>query len=478
MEVANTNKPPYLCIKKRLKKFHLSGVTSIGLEDNLNHLESTLENSIYLKNTILIPEIEGPYEPYEPIQHKVEMVTEPVSVFKVDFNDLFDLNDAIRGNLDKIVKLTCTEDETLEGFMVYFNLHLGKDILTNFDPGLPYNDKKMLEQCWDPVIFPLNSPMDILKYKILNAHLSCKEGILKLTHQYNNCDLRSLKIDQKVFQFLIDDELLCELDYNVTKALKNRANVQNFGDFMPFPHIGINLLKENKIRKLYCSSNLKTLVETIAIWNCIDRTSIEFIDDLEDLTKTSIKFEVVLLQPITSHSTINEDQLKYYSVLKENHLTTNGVLFPYKVELWGKLINSKWLDRVSHVQTVDGGKYGLEKHINVYSTKNQFDFADRGFQEISEKQFFISDVHFDEDLYKLDVSVPLKSDSCERRINGILQSFRIYFMENSVPITTDRKSSFCNLNCFVEDFRVGEGVEKVLVKFIQNEFTFRCGIDG
>lgn len=446
------------------------GVTGTGIEDKLQHLSSTFENSIYLKDTILIPEIDGPYEPYEIIQYDIETVTDPITVFNIDFNDLFALNDANRGNLDKLVKLTCNDDERLEGFMVYFQLHVGdKDILTNF-----HNYK---DPCWDPVIFPLNRPVNIKKNSILNAHLSCKDGILKLTHQYNDSNLRSLKIDQKIFQFLTDDEFLCELEYNVTKSLKNRTNVQNFGDFMPFPHIGINLLKENKIKKLYCSSNLQELVQIIALWNCIDKSSIEFVDDLDDLINANIMFDVILLQPITAQNAINEDHLKYYSILKENHLSVNGFLFPYKVELWGKLINSLWLNRVCEVLSIDKGKFGIEKLINVYATKNQLDFVDRNYHEISEKEFFISQIHFDKNLHKLEVSVPLKKEKVSCFLKGILPIFRIYFMKDSVPITTDREFSFCKMNCFfVGAHYVREEITEVTVKFIQNEFTFRCFI--
>lgn len=450
------------------------GVDHVGIAEKQESINSTLENSIYLKNTTLIPKVDGPYDTYSSAGGGDHLIirTERAHAFTVNFNDLQSMQEADEGQLDATVQLRCSEGGHIEGFIVFFALHLDdKNVIANFDE-TPMTSE--ITKCWDPVLFRLNEPMEVRKYQVLKATVSCRGGVLNLKHEYDPIDERVVAVDPELYAFLADDEYLYELEYNVIKLLKkNKKKFVNFADFLTFPHIGINLLKEGEIETLYCPEKTRDFVEKISDWNCITKGAIKFVQDLEDFLENDIKLDIILMQPITGHGTLNEEHLKHYETLKTNCLSTSGAIFPNKIDLCAKLIHSSWLQQVTSVQNENLQDCSIPTQMNEYSTRHQFEFKDFDSSDLSDITT-IAKIHFDENFHQKDVIINL--NMVRNQINGILYYFKIFFTSNSIPVLTNRKKSFCTQNCFVQNFDVAKDRTSVVVRCIQDEFVFRCEI--
>lgn len=288
-------------------------------------------------------------------------------------------------------------------------------------------------------------------------------------------------------KFLNDTELVNALEFDAFAELQKRAKgsntppkgsnnppyIENALDFLPLPTVGIALLKERRLKTLYCSKQAIEFVSFIAESNCISLDSIVFIDDPHDTLFINDKFDLIILPLIDSlgknknnfrTSLISHNELKplgtlnsmhaaNYTILKENKLTKNGFMVPEQIEVMFNIIESAYLRNVTRIierEIVDRLQIG--SLMNEYATTLHLDIGEEFSNSVSCKTLYeanrMANVQLNDRYYELENKIYIPEEKC----TGVLFWFNINLTASSKNfISTKRKNSFAKLGCFINE---------------------------
>lgn len=453
-----------LIIPSRVK-LYIAGFECKSIASENVCINSSFSDLIYLKGHRLVAFNDEPYDTENVRQLKdFKIITKIEEAFECNFNDLDDMKKCLNGNVETKVRLEFERNGLLDGFVMWFSLCLDENNIVESKP--------CINSCWDQTIFKLNhrfANMEKLKY--LNVTVSCREGMLNLSHYYNYTG-RTFPVSREIIKFVNDTAYLNKLEFDFFNGMKqtHSKRFDNVLDFSPFPYIGISLLKEKRAKKLYCSSEALTFVSFVAACNCIDRENIVFIGDPVDVLLIPDMFDLMILSLVEPLGCVNSIQIANYDILKTNKLKTNGCIIPHKMELWTELIHSQWLNEVGKIVNPEMTDLHITELMNEFSTTNQLNLQSFEHEKLS-NPFQLADIQLNDQFYTRLIKLQIKPTN--KPVNGILYFYKIYVTQDSEPISTRRSYSYIKRACFTfDDFKCVNS--KATVQFVQNNGVIKC----
>lgn len=476
-------KPNGLIIPARVRLF-IAGFQSrtLAMEHNVVN-SSSFTDTIYVQNYSLSSNNRDPYDAQHVDQLKdFKLITKVEEALNVNLNNLDELYALTNGQLKQNVRLAYNTPECiLDGFCVWFELSLDPDdtIKVNTDP--LNRDTSIGEQtgCWESAIFRLKHRFtNSQKLQNLNVTVSAANGVLKIDHYYDAYGKTYSGLTSEMVKFLNDTELINALEFDVFAELQKRfgksrptlnkpklpksetISVEKMIDFLPFPTVGIALLKEHRLKTLYCAKEAMEFVSFIAEANCIPMDSIVFIDDPHDTLYINDKFDLIILPLIDSYGTLHSSHVANYGILKENKLTPRGFILPEQVEVMCNIINSRWLQTATRVidpEIVD--RLQIASQMNEYATTLHLDLFEDFNCKILYEAYRTANVQLHDNYYEIEHKLYLgdekkaigtDANSNTNTIHGVLFYFNILLTSSSKnTISTKRKNSFARLGCFI-----------------------------
>lgn len=443
----------------------------LAMENNVVN-SSSFTDTIFVRNLGLSSNSDEPYDSCHVKQLKdFKLITKCEEALRINLNNLDELYALANGSMKKSIRLAYTvPNSILDGFCVWFQLGLDDEETIRLSTD-PFNQTDNEKCCWESAIFRLNHRFtNTQKLQYLNVTMSCANGVLHLNHYYDLYGKTFSDIDPDIVKYLNDTEFINRIEFDVFAELKKRSGISNGGksnskktpysasqafadvvlDFLPFPTVGMALLKEKRAKKLFCSRNVQEFVTFTAVSNCIPLTSIVFLDDPADILFVPEKFDLIILPLVDKLGAVISAQIANYSLLKANKLKPNGTMVPERLEVWVDLINSPWLKHVTRVTDpeleIDSLQIG--PLINEYATALQLDLTNDFDYKCCYGAYRTADIQLNDTFQEIEHKLYLGDTVTV--IHGILYYFHYYFTKSSNgPISTKRQSSFVRLGCFV-----------------------------
>lgn len=417
------------------------------------------EEVIYLKGCRLVA---GPTEgvPYEFDSANVKdfkFLTAVTEVFTCDFNDVADMESILDGSKIRKVVLPFVQSGFVDGFAMWFEV-----CVDNVDRG-------KVRHCGDNMVFRLNHRFaNKEELKALNVTISCPNAVWQVEHFYDYTG-KTLMVGPNVIRFLNDTEYLRKLESDFLAAEPHdRPCYGNILDFSPFPYIGISLLKERRVNRVFCSRQAEEVVRFVAQQNCLSADSIVFIDDSVDVLHLADMFDVIVLDLISIRGCPKADQVSNYGVLRSNKLNAGGQMIPHKIDVWCRPISSKWLRYKTTIvnpfiqRTCNLPAVNVINRLSPSHTDNLMYFEHTNLLEAQ----FCSELRLNGELYEKLILVPME---CAQHLDGFQYWFEIAFTADTPTISTMRNtSSFIRRACCVVDKRDTEAKDNLaFVRYVQ-----------
>lgn len=422
---------------------YVTGYKSKSLCSNHILLNETFNEYIFLDNYRLVAENNSePYDAeYVDSIRDFRLVTNTSNPLEVEFNSIKSMNQHFDGIINKNFQLQSEVNDYLDGFVVWFDLFLNE-----MDPQNVISTKPQSNSCWNQAIFKLKERVLLQKYEIIKLTINCRDGILKIDHTLDShLDTIDITVDPYILKFLNDEDYLENLEY---AANEYKGIVKNCLDLSPFPYIGFLMLKESRADRLWCSKKNEKIIKLLASKNCIEFKQFVFIDE-NNLSEFSldIRFEVIILNPFHELGDLNSEICNNFVLYQQLLSNENSILIPYKVSLFGELINSEWLASSCKVVNENIKILKIDKYINEYSTELFLDIEHFHEYEKLTDEFRISNIVMNDEYHEKTVQ-PLM-----RNINlpctAILLFFKIQMtMRTNREFSTHRYGK----NCFFRKF--------------------------
>lgn len=447
---------------------NVAGYNSRSLCTNYILLNETFNEYIFLDKYRLVAERTEPYDAeYIDNVKDFRIITSTACPLEIDFNSIKSMNQHFDGIIMKNFQLQSDEHTQLDGFVVWFELHLNEKDSSNV-----ITTKS--NTCWNQAIFKLRERVMLQKYEIIKLTMSCRDGILKIDHNIDeHLDTVDLLVDPYVLQFLNDEDYLQALEYAATNNKDNQ--ILNCLDLSPFPYIGFLMLKESRAESLWCDKKNESVLKLLAVKNCIDIKKFNFIDENESSTLDG-RFELIILNPFHELGDLNSRVCTNYAFYQKMLSNEKSVLIPYKISLFGELINSFWLASSCRVVNENVKNFNIDKYINEYSTELFLDIEHFHDYEKLTDEFRIANIVMDDDYHEKYVQVLMRNINLP--CTAVLLSFKVQLtMRINREFSTQRKGK----NCFFKKFAHVLPAEKFInsthakIRFQQNYGIVKIG---
>lgn len=488
-------------------RLYVAGFQSRQLAQEQNVINSSsFTDTTYFRNLNLSASNSEPYDSCHVNRLKdFKLITKPEEGLNINLNDLNELKALQDGTLKKSIRLpyTLPGNVLLDGFCVWFRLFLDEEEELVIDTN-PFG-KNNADNCWESAIFRLNHRFaNTQKLKNLNVTVSCPNGVLTLTHYYDSYGKTFKDISPDVVQFLNDSEFINSMEYHVfteinqlrkkpaTKGKLDQSEVvseipevlDRVLDFLPFPTVGIALLKEKRVKTLYCSKSVQEFVTFVAHANCIPQESIVFLDHSSDILSLSLSekddlFDIIVLPLIDKCGCPISSEIGNYFYLKSK-LKSHGFMVPRHLDMHFSFLNSKWLEKVTKVSNPELDRLQISPLINEFSTTLQLDLMEDILGDCLDKYERVQRIKFNDEPIRVEkihyfnnrANCPTDISALKPIINGILFYFNYFFTEEKagsvVSISTNRKSSFARMACYTVNYDYVHYPRCVPTIFIQN----------
>lgn len=451
---------------------YVAGYKSMNLASNQILLNDTFQEYLFLDNFRLVARRDEPYDAeYVDKIADFKIVTNNEQTIDVEFNEIISMRQHFDGSVVHKFDLQSTvSNDYLDGFIVWFNLYLNDKTEHPSDDNIISTESKS-GSCWPQAIFKLNERVLLEKDQVLELSLSCKDGILKIHHDLDiNPEQIDLEVDNDALKFINDESYLRELEFTVSK---HGSKFINCLDLSPFPYVGLMMLKDSRLDKLWCHKRNEQLIKKIALKNLIDEEKLVFIDT--NPTNLCTKFELIIIHPFHPLGDLDSQLVCDYSKYKEL-LTANGLIIPQKITLFGELIHSDWLVDSCRITDVNVKRFKIDKFINDFATETHLDIDESLDCEKLTSAFKISEIFFDNELHESTVNVPMRNINLP--IHAILYHHKIELTIRAPVIATNRKAKF---SCFKRSAQVLPNEIYVdsasaTVSFIQNSGIVKCDV--
>jgi predicted RNA methylase len=448
---------------------NVAGYNSKFLCSNNILLNDTFNEYIFLENVRLIADRSEPYDgEYVDKIKDFQIVTNTVAALDVNFNSIKSMNQIFDGIIMKNFQLQSNvSNDYLDGFIVWFDLYLNEK-----DPKNVISTKPFSESCWNQAIFKLRERVMLQKYEIIKLTISCRNGVLRIEHEIDvHLDTIYYEIDPFIIKFLNDEDYLENLEY---AANEYKDEIKNCLDLSPFPYIGFLMLKESRVGQLWCSRKHEELIIILAAKNCIDEKHFTFIDE-SDMTEVSdTKFELIILNLFTELGDFDNEVCCNYALYQKLLTNDKSLLIPYKISLFGELINSEWLANSCRVTNERMAELKIDKHINEYSTALFLEIYPALEYEKLTDEFRIATILLNDELQEKTVQPFMRNINLS--CNGIMLYFKIQFtMRTNREFSSFRSSKFSCFRKFAHIFPNDIVINNAHAKihFMQNYGIFK-----
>lgn len=461
---------------------------------------------------------DDPYDS-ESVNHirDFRLITRTEPAFACDFHNPVDIMTALTGMREQTVRLEYTQVGHLDGFVVWFQLQLDKEhslhtTPPNVQPHPPATadgaaaSTNVRSDCWEQAVFKLNTRFaNSQRLKSLLVTVGCADGRLRVRHFYGSATRTVLPVPSDTIRFINDAEYLTRLEYEFRRAMPMQLSALappagatgddsddsggNVLDLCAFPHIGFSLLKERRARRLYCAAATADLMQFVASANCLDPAqALRFVGELADVWRlpAAVRFDVILVAPVDAMGVLDAELVRAYGRLRRERLAVGGRMVPHRVEMWGQLVRSQWLRRVTRLtpeapaQASHGGdecngdelvKWGITAAMNRFATRQQLGLGYFEHECVS-AAFRVAEVRWgdgndeptwagkadadaeveDEREEERYVLVRLSKEVPNRDLHGMLCFYKVWLTDESKePISTRRYASHVRRMCYVLD---------------------------
>lgn len=454
-------------------KVHVSGYKSKSLSVGQVLLNDSFHEYLFLDNFRLVGKRDEPYdaECVDQIED-FELVTDTVDTLEVDFNDLQSMQQHFDGTAVKAFQLQSNVRNFLDGFVAWFTLYMNE-----LDPENFISTEPRWGSCWNQAIFKLNKRVLLHKHQVLKLSMSCKDGVLRIHHELDVAPGKvDLEVDSDVLRFLNDDEYLRELEFAVSK---HKSKVTNCLDLSPFPYVGLVLLKDCRVEKLWCQKKDEQLIRSIASKNLIHESSLEFFEEADVEMET--KFQLILLHLFHPLGDLDNLKICEYPTLK-SMLSPGGLMIPHKITLFGELIHSEWLADSCRITDVGIKRLKIDRFMNKYATDVHLDLDDSLQCERLTSIFKISEIFFDDQLHETTVGVPMRKSLSQAKlpIQAIFYQHKIQLTISNSEFMTSRKGKFSSFKRCAQFLpkEIFDDGNSVTVSFTQNSGVIKCDVEG
>lgn len=485
-----------LIIPCRLKLF-VAAFESEQIAADLNMIyEGTFTDTLYVPNTSLSAIRTEQYVACRVDQvSDFTLVTNYAEALNVNLNSLDDLYALQNGTMSAEVKLIYTApDVILDGLVVWYEVSLDSDetIKLSSNPFEHDPDGGERHSQLEVAVFRLNhryyEPLPIKTY--FTVKMSSMNGIIKLEHELESEARVFTGITSEMARFINDVELLSTIEYEVFQEIGvrfpvDRPNVDSVADFLPFPTVGMAMLKEKRLVTLYCSREAQDVVTFLAETNPIDMKQVVFLDGPSDLLMVDTKFDVILLSLVESYGTIQSSHIAIYEKLKQTKLSEKGFMVPERLEIWAHTIGSTWLRSLVRVHEPEiKDRLRIGQLVNEYATTLHYDLSQtfdyfRWFRTYRLAEVPLNGEFF-ETLHKMYVGK-------KKRFHGRDPLAVLFYFTITLTVTSDspistrskRRGSFWKLSCFVfDENNVKRKFGLATVRYRQNYGIMQIDVQG
>ncbi|XP_075212971.1 protein arginine N-methyltransferase 9-like [Lycorma delicatula] len=347
-----------------------------------------------LNNRTVIKKFKCPFlltiplvEPYDTENFKktvygYKLLCDPVRCFYVNFNDVNDLQDYMNGKYDeRIFSIKCTQNGSLDCFVVWFDLYLDEDIKLSSSP--LQCDKNSEACCWDQAIFPCQNEFIVSTDTSIDVKVKTKNGKLAIeicsltNHISSYSDDEIVNLSQNTIRYLNNSSLMSIIE-SLSSSLKNEKAVL---DLSPFPALCFNLLLTDVLKLDVCvfiakSDQEKLIIERLAVINGINIDKFYCILEKEFENNDfyiDFKFDIIFTNLIDATGELKESSVVQISQLRKL-LKPDGKFIPEELQVWGQLIHSDWLERSAKV--INEGlvkEYQVAGYMNAHKVAQQLD---------------------------------------------------------------------------------------------------------
>lgn len=449
-------------------KIFVAGYKSRSLTSNQILLNETFHEYLFIDNLHLIGKRDEPYDAeYTDKILDFKFVTSIAETLEVNFNDLNSMQQHFDGLIVKNFQLQSeVNHDFLDGFVAWFKLYLNEN-----DEDNVISTELQSGSCWNQAIFKLKERVSLKKQQVLSLSMSCKEGVLKIHHELDlDPEKTYFEVDPNVLRFINDEDFLRDLEFAVSK---HKGKFINGLDMSPFPYVGLMLLKDSRLDKLWCRKSNEELVKIIASKNVIDENRFVFID--EHQVPQSVTFELIILHPFHPLGELDNQTICEYSSYRQM-LHPSGLMIPHKITLYGELVNSDWLRDSCRITDIGVKRFKIDKFINEFATEVHLDL-DYGLDcERLTSAFKISEIHFYDELHETNLNVLLRDNDLP--IHAIFFHHKIQFSRNVEEFSTNRKTQ---TSCFKRTAQILKNelfvdASSVKIFFVQNSGIIKCDV--
>lgn len=449
-------------------------------------------------NEVVTTKLDEPYD--TEAVHTIRdfrIITQTVEGMAVNFHDPAEIGRALSGEHFKHVRLDYVEDGQIDGFVVWFRLRLDDERSIHTAPGDMTESVDVDEcwssaqrcECWEQAIFKLNTRFaNVERLSYLRMKMSCPGGRLSLQHYYGGAPSTVIAVPADTIRFVNDGEYLTRLEFEFARAERLRAlamessaasskagsssssngssdkSGNNVLDLLAFPYIGLSMLKDGRAERLYCDAALEKVMRFVATTNCIDGDkTLRFVDGVNAVFElpATLTFDVILMSPIDAeHGVLDEELVHAYRRLRAERLRPGGRMVPHRIEVWGQLVRSEWLRRMTRVVPAMGGKelesWSIAERMNRFATRQQLGLGFFEHDCVSEP-FRVADVpmcdgaeaeHHRSRFEMLELSRPIPVAD----LHGVLCYYKVWLTPESLePVSTRRFQSHMRRMCYVFD---------------------------
>lgn len=454
-------------------KIHVAGYQSKSLCTNRILINESFHEYLFLHNFRLIANSCEPYDSAY-VEHikDFKIVTDTVDTLEVNFNDLEDMERCFSGEVVHEFQLQSdVSNDYLDGFVTWFTLFLNPSDSANDISTAPLSGS-----CWNQTLFKLKHRVLLDKYQVLKLAISCKDGVLQITHELDNVPgIVDLNVDEDVLLYLNDDEYLREVEFAVSK---HKEKFSNCLDLSIFPYVGMVLLKDGRVKRLYCRKDQEDLIRKIADKNLINPSKLYFVEKSEiSLEMENVSFQLIIMHPFHSLGDIDNQLISDFSKYSQL-LAPNGLIVPKRIKLCGELINSDWLVDSSRVTNDEVKKFKIDELMNELATELHLDLNGLFEHEKLTDPFEISEIFRDEFFHERVVEVPIKNINLP--IHALFYYYIIMLTEDVPEIITNRKpkltSCFRRIARVLKDEITVDG-SSVKIHYTQNSGIFKCDVE-
>ncbi|XP_066908544.1 protein arginine N-methyltransferase 9 isoform X2 [Halyomorpha halys] len=303
-----------------------------------------------------------------------------LQLFEFDFNNVSQLKRFYSGDQEKRLEIESSDVGFFDALVVWFDLMLDEEITVTSSP-LSKN-----RCCWEQAIFPMKKQSFISNKCSISISASCKDGILSVKTDTNSNGNSTICLPQPVIRFLNCETLL--LAYiQLLKHIKDVYNEILLLDLSWFPYFSLLASKYFNGTIHSSSQHLEDLDVIIkSLGSNINKNKIkhqEWSEMLTHIEQPDIKYDIILLDILTTAGEIDEEVISLVPVLR-NLLTPNGLLLPSKLTIHCMLVFS---EELANLSLMNSGKDDLKiaEYINEYKVSHMVDFKleELAFQEMS-----------------------------------------------------------------------------------------------